>query len=102
MEELQNASSERVFDSLPTLSTGSEEFDGSGELEECLLKLLHCGKCGRKLGVKCVGAPDEKVHHRCVQISFVGSTTYGTFANATAGITASLRTAESACERLET
>ena len=49
---------------LSEVSVGAEDFDGSGELRNCILRILECRDCGRRLGIKCTLAPDEKAQHR--------------------------------------
>ena len=47
-----------------SINVGGEDFDGSGELLNCILRILECRDCERRLGIKCTLAPDEKAQHR--------------------------------------
>lgn len=65
-DDTHNQGATLTLEGLPGLVVGTEDFDGSGELSDCLLKILKCHNCDRLLGVKCVRAPDKKAHHRLV------------------------------------
>ena len=55
-----------AVDRLFGVRVGQDDFDGSGELLSCILRILECRQCDRRLGIKCTRAPEEKAHHRFV------------------------------------